>query len=221
VDLDQQALEAQNRQFADRVAQVNSDLGLQQQEMETVAEEMQSSLGDATADLNGQIEDLEKRLGDIVSNVALQAEETQGELDRAYAQLGDLEGRLALLQTAQDLVKVRLLLLEENPGTARNDTGSGYGVELSPEDRERWFKREWSSVVLHIEGGDEIEVNVSPSFWRGCPELRHKGIGQFLVAKGLAPWKDRKRPRPRVRLEPLGGGHLRLFRSLMHSTRSV
>ena len=38
------------------------------------------------------------------------------------AQLGDLEGRLALLQTAQDLVKVRLLL-EENPGTARDTLG--------------------------------------------------------------------------------------------------
>jgi len=49
-------------------------------------------------------------LGDVVSNAALQAEANQGRLDGAMAQLGDLEGRLALLQTAQDLVKVRLLL---------------------------------------------------------------------------------------------------------------
>jgi chromosome segregation ATPase len=117
---DQQALEAQQRQLADRVAQLNSDLEVQQQEMEAIAEEMQSSLGDATAELNEQIEELEERLGDVVSNLAQQVEENRGELDGAYAQLGDLEGRLALLQTAQDLVKVRLLLLEENPGAARD-----------------------------------------------------------------------------------------------------
>lgn len=36
------------------------------------------------------------------------------------AQLGGFEGRLALLQTAQDLLKVRLMLLEENPRGARD-----------------------------------------------------------------------------------------------------
>ena len=95
-------------------------------------------------------------------------------------------------------------------GSGDNETGSGYGVKLSPEDRERWFEREWSSVILHIEGGDEVHVNVSQSFWRGCPELRHRRIGQFLVAEGLAPWKKRKPPR--VKLEPLGGRHFRLSR---------
>jgi chromosome segregation ATPase len=55
-----------------------------------------------------------------MASVAQQAEENRGELNDVYGQLGNLEGRLALLQTAQDLVKVRLLLLEENPGTARD-----------------------------------------------------------------------------------------------------
>jgi chromosome segregation ATPase len=118
---EQATVQAQDQQtLEEHIAQLEAGLEAQQQEIKTVAVEMQSSLGDETADLNGQIEDLEMRLGDIVSNVALQAEETRGELDGAYAQLGGLEGRLALLQTAQDLVKVRLLLLEENPGTARD-----------------------------------------------------------------------------------------------------
>jgi chromosome segregation ATPase len=116
---DQQALEEQNRQLDDGFVQLTSDLEVQQQEMEAVAEEIQSSLGDATVDLNKQIEDLEERLGDVTSDLGQQVEENRGELDDAHALLGDLEGRLALLQTAQDLVKVRLLLLEENPGTAR------------------------------------------------------------------------------------------------------
>lgn len=46
MDLDQQALEAQNRQSNDRVVQVNSDLGLQQQEIEAIVQELQSSLGE-------------------------------------------------------------------------------------------------------------------------------------------------------------------------------
>jgi len=95
-------------------------------------------------------------------------------------------------------------------GSARNDTGSGYGVEVSLKDRARWFKRDWDSVILHIEDEDSVRVNVSPSFWRDCSELRHKRIGQFLVARGLAPWK--KGERPRARLEPLGGRHFRLSR---------
>jgi chromosome segregation ATPase len=109
----QQALEAQNQQLDERVAQLSSDLEVQQQDMAAVAAEARSNLDDATTGLNEQIEDLENRLGDVVSTLAQQVEENRGELE-------GMEGRLALLQTAQDLVKVRLLLLEENPGTARD-----------------------------------------------------------------------------------------------------
>jgi chromosome segregation ATPase len=118
--LDQQALGAQNRQLDDRLAQLNSELEAQQQEMEAVAKEMKSGLGDATADLNKQIEDLQERLDDVIGSLTEQVEENQGNLDDVSARLGDLEGRLALLQTAQDLVKVRLLLEQEDLGTARN-----------------------------------------------------------------------------------------------------
>jgi chromosome segregation ATPase len=117
---DQQALEARDEELDSRIAQLSGDLEAQQQEMEVVAGEIQSSLGNATADLNEQIGDLQARLADVTANVTRQVEESRGELDDVYVQLGDFEGRLALLQTAQDLVKVRLLLLEENPGTARN-----------------------------------------------------------------------------------------------------
>ncbi|MGD2177371.1 MAG: hypothetical protein PVG71_06050 [Anaerolineae bacterium] len=115
---DQRALEAQDRQLDDRIVQLNSELEVQQEELEAVAAEIQSNLGDATADLNKQIEDMQERLGEVASTVGQQVEENRGELDDVYAELGDLEGRLALLQTAQDLVKVRLLLVEENFGTA-------------------------------------------------------------------------------------------------------
>lgn len=93
-------------------------------------------------------------------------------------------------------------------GSPNNSTGSGYGVRLSRSDRDGWFRKEWSSVNLEIEGKRTIEVNVAPSFWRGCTELRHSEIGWFLLHNGLAPWP--KGAPPRVRLEPLGGRRFKL-----------
>jgi len=102
------------------VAQLQVELEAQRQEIEAVTEEMQSGLGDAVAGLNSQIEALQTRLGDVIANLAPAVEETRGELDSVVVQLDGLEGRLALLQAAQDLVKVRLLLVEDNLGTARD-----------------------------------------------------------------------------------------------------
>lgn len=95
-------------------------------------------------------------------------------------------------------------------GSPNNDTGAGYGIRLSPSDRDRWFRQDWSNVTLHLEDGGKTQVNVSPSFWRCCTELRHKAIGRFLIDRGLAPWP--KGSPPRLSLEPMGGRHFRLSR---------
>ena len=93
-------------------------------------------------------------------------------------------------------------------GSTSIRTGSGYGIRISRFDRDRFFQREWSRVTLHLEGAGKIEVNVAPSFWRRCTELRHRGIGRFLLAHGLAPWP--KGSPPSLSLEPMGGRHFRL-----------
>lgn len=68
-------------------------------------------------------------------------------------------------------------------------TGAGYGVRLSPTDRDRHFDRDWQEVVVDLEGTRHIaRVPLSASFWRGCPELRSAAIGRWLLDKGLAPW---------------------------------
>jgi hypothetical protein len=103
-------------------------------------------------------------------------------------------------------------------GSPNNSTGSGYGIRLSPSDRDKWFRQEWSHVTLHIEGGGEVEANLAPSFWRRCTELRHKGIGRFLIDHGLAPWP--KGSPPRLKLEHMGGRHFRLSRVGNISTTS-
>ena len=117
---DQEGLEAQTGRLGDQVVQLEADVEAQRLAMEAATEDIRADLGDATAGLNRGLEDLQDELSDIIANLAPQVEETREELIGVDGRLGELEGRLALLQAAQDLVKVRLLLVEDNPGTARN-----------------------------------------------------------------------------------------------------
>jgi len=63
------------------------------------------------------------------------------------------------------------------------------------------LKKEWHLVTIEFEDGEEVEVKLSPSFWRGCPELRTAHIGKWMLKKGLAPWP--KRDLPSLFLEPI------------------
>lgn len=83
-------------------------------------------------------------------------------------------------------------------------SGAGYGLVISPGDRDRYFDRAWNQVTLVIDGR-EITVPVTPSFWRSCTELRSRGIGAWMLEASLAPW-PRGRP-PVVDLEPMGEAH--------------
>ena len=88
----------QIQELGGRVAQAEQDLVAQHTDLaaqQEAAEATRSELGSA-------VDDLEEQAG----QTAAKAEE--------------LEGRLALLQTAQDLLKVRLMLVEENPRGARD-----------------------------------------------------------------------------------------------------
>lgn len=68
-----------------------------------------------------------------------------------------------------------------------NRIGSGYGIRLSKEGRNRHFRLEWSSVEIELENGEVVEVKLSNSFWRGCVELRSSKIGRWMLEKGYAP----------------------------------
>jgi len=89
--------------------------------------------------------------------------------------------------------------------TAWNNGGAGYGVRIAMRDREQFFKKEWKSVVLELEGSTvQVEVNVGKrSFWRpeGCVELISREIRIWLKENGLAPWPHGNPPK--LVLEPL------------------
>jgi len=88
-----------------------------------------------------------------------------------------------------------------------SQTGRGYGIRISREDRDRFFDKNCLHVTIEL---DEITVRIqlSRSFWRDCIELRGKEIGGWMIHRGLVPWP--KGHPPKLRLEHLGNARFRL-----------
>ena len=93
-------------------------------------------------------------------------------------------------------------------GTAWNNdshqtSGAGYGIKLTPRDRDKYFRR--PEVFLNLEGRTgNIPVNTDkPSFWNdACRKLISKVVGLWLISNGKAPL-EKGRP-PKLQLEPAG-----------------
>ena len=126
-------------QLDSRITQVEGDLAAQQKAVEA----LRSKLDSATVDLTRRT-------------------------DQATGRIEELEGRLALLQTAQDLLKVHLLLLEENPRSARDTLALAkvhleQAVALMPEQAEALSK-----LQERMTGLDPL---IATSSFRAGPEL--------------------------------------------------
>jgi hypothetical protein len=97
-----------------------------------------------------------------------------------------------------------------NNGSHRS-TGSGYGIRVSPEDRNLYFSRGWDHVVVDLDTSGRAAVPLSGSFWARCTELRSADVGRWLLSQRLAPWP--KGNPPSLSLVHLGGNAFRLARS--------
>ncbi|WP_411679662.1 hypothetical protein [Clostridium thailandense] len=89
-------------------------------------------------------------------------------------------------------------------------SGSGYGIKLSKVDRDIYFKKEWTSVILELgEGEVIIEVNVNKdSFWSKCRELLNKDIGVWLIKNENGSWKKGKPPK--LKIENISGNRFKV-----------
>jgi len=70
-------------------------------------------------------------------------------------------------------------------GSPNHTTGAGFGVRIKSDDRDKYFNRQWISVKLTLGDNLDVETKLTRSFWRKCPELRGKYIGQWLIKHGL------------------------------------
>ena len=83
------------------------------------------------------------------------------------------------------------------------DTGAGYGLKISAEDRDKYFDRSWGTVTLRLVGERTsriAEANVAKnSFWGPkCRELIKLEIGQWFVENGFRRWAFNAPPRFRM-----------------------
>jgi hypothetical protein len=91
--------------------------------------------------------------------------------------------------------------------------GTGYGLRMSATDRDRYFPDAWDDVAIDLSGRDRpVMVNITPSFWRSCTELRHREIGRWLREHGFAPW-PRGQP-PKFEMQPVGERRFKVHRKL-------
>lgn len=78
------------------------------------------------------------------------------------------------------------------------ESGAGYGLKVSIEDRDTFFDKNWTSVIVQLPNNNEpIEINIAKSsFWNStCRELISQDIGIWLRSEGLAPWRKGKPPK--------------------------
>ena len=97
-----------------------------------------------------------------------------------------------------------------NNGAPDNRTGAGYGIRITHKDREKYFQKRWTSVMVELDNGDLVDIKLSNSFWKGCTELRSAKIGKWMLHHKLAPWP--KGNPPKLKLEPIGSRKFRLSR---------
>ena len=100
----------------------------------------------------------------------------------------------------------------KNGNASTSSSGALYGVKLAADDRDRYFRRDWETIELELEGyAQVVKVNVAkPSFWNStCRELIHSEIGRWLIDNGLESWQVGKPPQ--LALKFIGGNRFRLM----------
>jgi len=93
----------------------------------------------------------------------------------------------------------------QSPTAESRLTGAGYGFKVPIADREKYFKREWATVLIELpvpSGFATVECNTAKdSFWtETCHELISRNIGSWLRDKRLAPWPLRQPPKLRIEI---------------------
>jgi len=76
-------------------------------------------------------------------------------------------------------------------------TGGGYGIRIRKIDRDQYFEKKRDFITIQIDN-EEVQINISSSFWNKCPELRSEKIGKWLINKGYQKWPKGKPPKFRL-----------------------
>jgi hypothetical protein len=72
--------------------------------------------------------------------------------------------------------------------------GGTYGIRIGAQNVRIHFPKSVKTILVEV-GGKVIRCKLKPTFWRTCPEIRSKVIGDWLHHKNLIPWKKGQPPR--------------------------
>jgi len=85
--------------------------------------------------------------------------------------------------------------------------GGTYGIYVGKANAAKYFKKKWNNVLVVIDGSFYCFI-LSRTFWKKCPEIRGRPIGDWLSRNGNASWQ--KGHPPKFDLRPLGGRRFEL-----------
>ena len=96
---------------------------------------------------------------------------------------------------------------------AHHETGAGYGLKVSAEDRDQHFSKSWQSVYIELPtncGTITAEANIAKkTFWGpDCREMIDGDIGRWLRGQGYAPWP--KDTPPNFEVQPIASRRFRV-----------
>lgn len=119
---DQDALREAEQRLTERITGLEEDLAVLEEDVEAQQQEIDQVRSEVTTTASAleEIAEVQEQLAEAQQELVGQIEASQEALGDVQEQLDASLARLSLLQTAQDLLKVRLLLVEENPGAARD-----------------------------------------------------------------------------------------------------
>ena len=75
---------------------------------------------------------------------------------------------------------------------------TSYGLRITKEDRDRFFRKSWGSVFISLPGKKvETALNVKKaSFWNdSCRQLIGREVKEWLVGNDYVPWPYRQPPK--------------------------
>ncbi len=188
VEQEQVRLREENRLLQERVAaleaaitELREETALHAQAQQEAEERIQdvedrsARIGSALETLQQDLQEMRGSLESMVADMDRWSESSQGQLD-------ELEGRLALLQTAQDLLKARLFLLEDNLTGARDVIR----LAASHLDRAIILMPAQTDILMDLQerlmGMDSLIVNHS---FRTLPEL--ESVWAALIEIAVPP----------------------------------
>lgn len=98
--------------------------------------------------------------------------------------------------------------------TAWTNGNSGFGFKVSVEDRDNFFDRNWTEVIVELPKGNEykdVSCNISKtSFWNKCHDLVSKEIKSWLEENHYIPW-ERGNP-PKFEVQQHDENHFKIIR---------